>query len=819
LRTVPGVDTMESLTYPGLVTIALNFQPGGALDKARRNVEDTLRAADVGRYQLQKLQAIEQAKMQAALRHGMGPGAAEEIAKYMNASSPTAGKTPPLIYTVVTPINLNEIAVSTYAFTSDHSIAAMSRIVEQRVVSALREVPGVLRVDVLGAPGKRGSHVRYNGREAVAVSVVKNASANTLEVADAVDARIAALRASMPSTTIVRASGQAAYIREASHATTDALLLAVALSVFVIWPFVRSRRATLICASAIPTSLLGAALVMRLFGFDLETITLLALALVVGVIVDDAIVAVENIVRHIEDGQTPLQAAHRANKELGRTLTATTLTIVAVFVPIAGMPGTLGQFFRPFGITASAAVLFSLLVARSLSPALAAVMLRSGKRTEVSAGPRYPLYMRLLRWSLLHRKRVIVTALAVFIGGLAVIPLIPKGFIPHLDRDEFHIVFTAPRNTAPEEMSRIAYALEQSVRRDPAAADIYTTMGTRADEPTSGLLDVRLKTGRDAKTFAVENRVREHLIAVPGVASSVEDVPFVGSAATKPFKISLVGNELSTLRAAGRKLERKLRATGDYIDMQAVGFSDERRDAGFIQHRNGQRAVSITADLAKNVQIGDASEQATSIAHAMLPRGVSLSLGGVSSDAMETFTTFGAALVFSVAAILIVLISLFRSWLDPLAIGVALPLSVVGALLALWITRTDFGMISLMGIVFLFGLVNKNAILLVDAIKRERAAGKTRSEAVAAAGEHRLRPILMTTFATILGMLPIALGFGAGAELRQPMATAIIGGLLTSTLLSLIVVPVVYTLFDDLRGPKRVSMNPFAGRDIAARLK
>jgi multidrug efflux pump subunit AcrB len=812
LRTVNGVSGMHSLTYPGLVAVQLDFNVGSNLEKAQRDTEDALRAADIGRYQLQKLQAIEQAKMEAALRHGMGPAAAEEIAAYMNSrdAARAPGKAPPLTYTVVTPVNLNESPASTYALTSKTlDLNALSRVARRRVATMLRTLPGVLRVEVLGAVnnGKHNSGVRYDGQEGVALAIIKNASANTLDVADAAEARIGDARASLPDIQITRASTQADYIREASHATTEALSLAVALSVLVIWPFVRSLRATLIAALAIPASLLGTTLVMRMLGFNLETITLLALALVVGVIVDDAIVVVENIMRQIEEGQTPAHAARLAGKEIGRALIAVTFTIVAVFAPIGLMSGTLGQFFRPFGVTASVAVLLSLLVARTLSPALATALLRKDGRFSRAAdkSPRYPIYAALLHWALAHRGTVVTIAIAAFAGGAAIVPLIPKGFIPHLDRGEFHVAFAAPPNSSYTQMTRIAVRLEKTVREDPAVQSVYTTIGTRASDPNGGLLDVRLKTKRDVTTLAAENRVRASFPEIANVATSVEDVPFVGTDANKPFTIALTGDDLPTLRTAGRTLEGKLAATGDYVDMQTTGFSGK-----FIQHADGRRAVSISADLARDVQIGDASDKATTIARAMLPHGVSIDLGGVSADAAETFSGFSGSLGLSVIAILVVLFSLFRSWLDPLAVGVALPLSAAGALIALWITHTDFGIISLMGIIFLLGLVNKNAILLVDAIKRERAAGQTRAQAVATAGERRLRPILMTTFATILGMLPIALGFGAGAELRQPMAATIIGGLITSTLLTLIVVPVAYTLLDDLRGPARVSMNPFA---------
>jgi multidrug efflux pump subunit AcrB len=828
LRTVDGLSTMQSLTYPGLVTIQLNFNVGNDLDKARQDVEDTIRAADVGRYQLQKLQAIEQAKMQAALSHGMGPQAAEEAAKYTGAQSLQSAtgapaKTPPLIYTIVTPINLNETAVVTYALISSRlDLDEVSQIADSTVASALRTLPGVLRVDVLGAStnGKRKSAVRFDGTPGVAIAVIKTGSANTLEVADAADGVMRKLTPMLHDVQLVQASTQATYIREASHATTDALILAIALSILVIWPFLRDPRATFISALAIPTSLLGTALVMYLLHFNLETITLLALALVVGVIVDDAIVVVENIVRHVEAGESPLRAAHRGNKELGRTLMATTFTIVAVFLPIGLMGGTLGQFFRPFGITASVAVLFSLLVARSLSPALAARILHRDRKAPAPEPERHSheWYLSALRWSLRNRWLVVGIALATFAVGLAIIPFIPKGFIPHLDRGEFHVTFTAAPNSSLPAMAHIAAALEHSVQADPAVEGIYTTIGTQANQPDTGLLDVRLRPKRDAVTLAVENRVRAALPDIPNVTTSVEDVPFVGTQASKPFELALLGDDLEKVRGAGRLLEQRLRATGMLTDLQTTGFSEEHNGDTFIQHVNGRRAVTIDADLARGLQIGDVTDKAVLIARKTVPHGVEINLGGTSADTVKTFGSFGLTLALSVIAILAVLVALFGSWLDPLAIGTALPLAVVGAFFALWITRADFGLISLMGIIFLLGLVNKNAILLVDAIKRERHAGAHRFEAVLAAGEQRLRPILMTTAATILGMLPIALGIGAGAELRQPMAVAIIGGLMTSTLLSLIVVPVVYTLFDDLRRPGRVSLNPFAGRDTTARL-
>jgi multidrug efflux pump subunit AcrB len=529
---------------------------------------------------------------------------------------------------------------------------------------------------------------------------------------------------------------------------------------------------------------------------------LLALALVVGVIVDDAIVAVENIVRHIEDGEAPKAAALSANTEIGLPMVATTLTIVAVFLPIGLMTGTLGQFFKPFGLTASAAVLFSLLAARTLSPALAASWLRA-RRPKPGAAKgvtRAPGYRRVLGWALSHRKMVVGIAVVAFGAGIALIPFIPKGFIPHLDRGEFHVNFQTPLGTTMQETIRTAAELENSIRRDPNVSHIYTTIGGRPGQSNAGTMDVYLRWDRNGKTIDAENAVRAHLPVLDGVATSVGDVPFVGTDATKPLQFALLSDDLTKLRRVGRNFEHHLQRIDGFVDVTATGLSDGTPFSA-IEHVGGERAVGISADLAAGLRLGDADDRVANEARKELPPGITLKFGGFSADVLVIFRQFGLVLVLSVLAIMAVLVLLFRSWRDPIAISVALPLSIVGALFALWITRAEFGMISLMGVIFLFGLVNKNAILLVDNIKRHRAAGLPRGDAIVSAGAQRLRPILMTTAASILGMVPIALGFGAGAELRAPMAVAIIGGLITSTLLSLIVVPVVYTLIDDL--PKR----------------
>ena len=371
--------------------------------------------------------------------------------KIDNVSLPTGAN-----YEII-PLNLNEATAIGYALKSDRlSITELTTLAKADILPVLEKIPGVLRADLLGAGvqtqpnAEQGSDtflaslqkaptlIRFNRETALAVQVVKQGDANTLEVVDRVERAIATLKNKLPTVQFELAATQADYIRAATQATLNSLIGSIVIAVLVIFIFLRSWRATLITALAIPLSLLGTCIVMASNGFNFETITLLALALVIGIVVDDAIVELENIVRHIELGSTPRQAAFIATEEIGLTVSASTLTIAAVFLPVAFMGGTVGQFFKPFGLTVSAAVLVSLLVARTLSPVLAAYWLKpkSDKllaQNDLSDETYSPLerrYSRLLAWSLRHRWTVIGIAIASFIIGIALIPLIPQGFIP-----------------------------------------------------------------------------------------------------------------------------------------------------------------------------------------------------------------------------------------------------------------------------------------------------------------------------------------------------------------------------------------------------
>ncbi|MCE2697727.1 MAG: efflux RND transporter permease subunit [Nostocales cyanobacterium LE14-WE4] len=829
LKSLVGLEDIRSSTYPGQTAVVSSFVVGTNLETATNKIS--------------------------------------QIVNQLNLPKNATKK--------IIPLNLNESAAVSYAIeSSSGKIDNLRQLVKDKIVPSIAKLPGVLKVSLLGevstnAPPATatnglppaGTLIRFNGKQALAFQVIKKGDANTLEVVNRVEKEVQQLRSGLKDVTLTLAATQAEYIRNATHSTIDALIEAIILSIVVIFPFLWNWQATLISALAIPISLLGTFIVMAIYGFNLETITLLALALVIGSIVDDAIVDVENIMRHIEEGKTPREAALIATNEIGLTVTAATLTAVAVFLPIGLMGGVIGQFFKPFGITVSAAMLTSLLVARTLSPVLAIYWLKAKPSSSPQKQSKIWLefdqaYRNLLAWSLQHRLIVVGLAISSLIAGLALIPLIPKGFIPKLDRGEFNIVYTAPLPSVPGDLAQgvqgglgqpggqagqmeqmeqedklgnsslsaaalaaasssiplndsldVAKKLEEVVRKLPAVATVFTTVGSREGEPNKGTLYVKLKAEREVKTAEVQDQLRAALPKLAGVTTSIEDIQFVDTGGQKPLQIALQGDDLKALTTAAKAVKARIEKISGFADVTITGASHQQDGILQIERLNNQRVVYIGANLGQNLTLGNATDQVVAEAKAVMPAGVSLNLGGDSARQNQVFGSFGTTLGLSALCIIVVLIWLFKSWVDPIVIGLSLPLAVVGALLALLFTKSDFGMISLIGFVFLLGITNKNAILIVDYINQLRDSGLERTEAILKAGPVRLRPIMMTTAATILGMVPIALGLGAGSELRSPMAVSIAGGLVSSTILSLFVVPVFYAILDDWFPRKKVKGN------------
>ncbi len=820
VKSIEGVYDFRSSTYGGRSIISLAFLVGTSLEASTNQVETILKTVQL----------------------------------------------PPETNYNVIPLNLNESTAITYAIQSESlTLKELTELTKTEIIPKLNPLPDVLKVNLLGdGLTRQGTSdiaslsssqtliqdpptlVRYNGENVLAVQIVKRSDANTLEVVNQVENTVKLLQQNLQNVKLNLAETQADYIRKATHSTIDELLLALVLAIAIVFPFLRNFRATLITALAIPTSLLGTCIVMAIAGFNLETITLLALALVIGIVIDDAIVDVENIARLIDAGENPRDAAIKGTDEIGLTVTASTLTIVAVFLPVAFMGDALGQFFKPFALTISSAVLISLLVARTLSPVLAVYWLKpvTNRSEKEHSKPNFIIetYRRLLQWSLHHRKLVILIAILSFIAGLALIPFVPQGFLPRLDRGEFVINYSYPlpqisnikvQNNSPTpapqtetstaetdifkqqgafnwltDLARnpiqlflrktrtTADKIEQVVLNTPDVEEAFTIIGIKG-QPNKGRIYVKLKTDRQLTTLETQDLIRSNLPEINNVTVSVEDIQFVETGDEKPLQIVLVGEDVKLLNQTAKMIQEKVTKLPGFVDVRATGEDNTSNNINQIERFNGQRAAYVTANLSQGQLLGDATNQVLNIAQPLIPNGVTLKLTGDSARIGQVLNSFLVTLLFSVVCMLGLLFLLFGRWVEPAVVGLTLPLCLVGAMLALLITQSDFGIISLIGLIFLLGLLDKNVLLLMDYVNQLRQKGMGRNDAIIETGVVRLRPIIMTTASTILGMLPIALGLGTGAELRQPMAVAIIGGLITSTLLSLIVVPVLNTLLED----------------------
>ncbi|MEB3196493.1 MAG: efflux RND transporter permease subunit [Candidatus Sericytochromatia bacterium] len=764
-----------------------------------------------------------------------------------------------------------------------------------------------VRLDQLGevdwAFADVASIARLDGEPVVGFSVVRAQGAPLVQTEAGVREQVATLKKSLPpDLTLTMVRTQATFTRAAYTATIDALLLGALLAVIVIYAFLRNWQSTLISGLAIPLSVVPTFFVMSALGYSLNGMTTLALTLVVGILVDDAIVDLENIHRHIDMGKSAWQAAFEATQEIGLAVIATTMTIVAVFVPVSFMGGIPGMFFKSFGITVAVAVLLSLLVARTLTPLMAAYLLPEHRASEVHAeGPSLfkQRYLTLLRWALRHRARVMAGAVAIFIASLTLIPLIPKGFVNNGDQGEALVSIELPTGSGIAETDGVVQAATEILRRRPEVTSVFgkagTTTGTgmgatrgEAGGVNRGQLFVTL-VPRHARAIGITDWVKAvapELRAIPGARIAINLPGAAGGGASKNINLILRGSDGVALERAAEAVLLDMRRLPDLRDVSssaaelrpeihirpdtaraaeqgvlvsAIGRTarmatqgdtdinlpkfnagDEqvnirvqlteavRHDiaaiggllvparqglvplrtvaevtmgAGPVQINRYDRARQVTlgANLSPGSSLGDAMAKIKALPSMRnLPPGIEQGSLGEAKIMGEIFAGFGRALGMGVLLIYVVLVLLFRGFLQPATIMGALPLAIGGAFLGLLIGGKELGMMSLIGIIMLMGLVTKNSILLVEYALQARQSGLPREAALLKAAEDRVRPIMMTTIAMIAGMLPIAMSLGEGTERLSPMAMAVVGGLVTSTLLTLVIIPVAYTYVDDL---------------------
>ena len=747
---------------------------------------------------------------------------------------------------------------------------------------------------IVDTTAERRSMALVNGQTVVAFEIMRSKGANEVTLAQEVRQVIKNLQLARTDIQITEQIDNVQKTEENFEGSMHLLYEGAILAVIVVWYFLRDWRATIVSAAALPLSILPAFLGIYLFGFTLNMVTLTSLALVVGILVDDAIVEVENIARHLRMGKTPFQAALEAADEIGLAVVATTFALVAVFLPTAFMAGIPGKFFKQFGWTAVLAILASLLVARLLTPMMAAYLMKAVPESaqEPPDGWVMRSYLKSVNWCLSHRLVTLVLATLFFAGSIALVPLLPKGFVPPADRSQTQVNIERAPGSTLHETYLAAERARLKLEAIPEVLKVFSSVGAgvsgdafargSAAEVRKASLTVTLvhRSERKKNQQEVEADIRALLAREPGVRITVgpQDVgvkmqivlqsedPLALTAAAHVVEGELrglkgVGNVLSSaslvrpelivrpnfaraadLGVTAQSIAETLRVatSGDYdISLPKLTLSERQvpirvklpdaartdidalarltvpgrfgpvllgnvatltMDSGpaQIDRLNRSRNVVLDVELGSR-QLGEVYAEAMALPGLRnLPAGVRQTELGDAKEMQALFASFGLAMAIGLLCIYMILVLLFHDFLQPITILGALPLSIGGAFVALLLTGKSFSMPSLIGLIMLMGIVTKNSILLVEYAIVARRGGISRTEALIDACHKRARPIVMTTIAMIAGMFPIAIGWGSDPSFRSPMAIAVMGGLLTSTVLSLLVIPAMFTYVDDL---------------------
>jgi HAE1 family hydrophobic/amphiphilic exporter-1 len=741
--------------------------------------------------------------------------------------------------------------------------------------------------------------IRMNGEPTVTVNVQKQSGSNTVDVVDKILARLEVIRATLPpDVTLLAVKDTSRFIRRSFEDIKIHLFLGSFLASLVVYLFVRNLRASLISALAIPASIVGTFTVMKAFGFTLNNMTMLALSLATGIVIDDAIVVLENVFRFVEEkGLTPKEAAVEATDEIGLAVMATTLSLVVIFLPVAFMTGEVGRYFFSFGVVSAAAILISMFVSFTLTPALCAWWLRESDVTHGHKGTKSgglyarvdALYSRTLAWSLQHRGVLMGVAAAVVLSAVWIYPRVGKELVPDDDQGEFSVSVRLPSGTSLERTDQYVRDLERELAKLPevdilqdntsvsssnfsiqlkpleertlsqqeimrqARVLLASFKGARisvnggTDLSGGSSVSTRSSSGGNrlqaliqgpdlAQLQAYASQLTDLMRTVPGlvdVDSSVDltkpelriavdraraaDLGVAIDALGADLRTLMSGDEVSKFKDGDDQYSVQLRldepfrtpatvgnllvpsSSGQPVKISDVAQIEMARGPVSIDRYNRQRQVTVTANLDR-IPLGDAvAAVRPKIEELHLKSGYQVVFGGGARTLAEASNEFLIAVILAVAFIYMVLASQFNSFVHPLTIMTALPLSLPAGLLALMATGMTLNVYSAIGFMMLFGIVKKNSILQVDYTNTLRAKGVGRDEALLAANRVRLRPILMTTLSIMAGMAPIALGRGAGAGSRASMAVTIIGGQLLCLLLTLLVTPVVYSYFEDLR--------------------
>jgi HAE1 family hydrophobic/amphiphilic exporter-1 len=748
--------------------------------------------------------------------------------------------------------------------------------------------------DVSDSQREETSFSTDSGKRAISIQIRKTRGANTIDMADGVKKQVTELKKSLPADIKLDITfDRSKFIKDGVDNVKTTILEGAVLTVLIVFFFLHSWRSTVITGLTLPISIFATFIVLYAMGFTINFMTLMAMSLSIGILIDDAIVVRENIVRHLAMGKSHMQAALEATNEIGLAVMATTFTIVAVFLPVAFMGGIIGKFFLQFGVTVVVAVLVSLFVSFTLDPMLSSIWHDPKSRWMEKQPIKWLLdrqeslmdglhrrYDVWLRWSLIHRKTTLGIAALTFVGSFFLVPFIGSEFVPEEDDNWTSVQIQTPIGSSLAYTSTKAEQVETALRDFPEIKRISKTVNKNNAWFELQLVD---KQARKLSQKQLDDMIRKRLNRIAGLEINIGFNP--------PIQVYVMGPDIKELDRISQEVMNKMKAIKGIVDvdssfkptnpsldvvvnrelasdlgvsMNEIGITARaliagepvgqwegpdgenhqvmvrlprsertsisdldkifvrangtnadgtarmvplRQVADFqpsvserrIDRRNLQRQIRIMAGVTSGVSVGDAAQEVKKITDAIaLPPGYRFQFGGSSQDMQESLGFAAAALALGVIFIYFILASQFGSFLQPIAIMASLPLSLIGVFLALMLFGSTLNLFSVIGFIMLMGLVTKNAILLVDFTNQGIREGKDRIEAILAAGQVRLRPILMTTTAMIFGMLPLALAFGAGSEQQSPMAHAVIGGIITSTIMTLVVVPVLFTYMDAL---------------------
>lgn len=793
------VELMPNIDFP-LVTVSAVY-PGATPDQVMQQisvpVENAIKGvSNVNTVRSTSAPGIALILIQAPFGKNM-KAMEQEISRRVAGLTFPAGVKP-----VVARANPDAFPIIQISAIGDRTIESLQAVLVSQVLPELKKVPGVFSADLPLGAGSGLSITRTNGMPSLAISVLKTSEANTVEVSNAVIARLNSLKTALPSDiTFIEISNQAPSIQSSVNELQREVLLGAILAVLVIFAFLLSFRATIVTSIAIPVSVLAAFIVMHLQGMTLNMLTLGGLAIAVGRVVDDSIVVMENVYRHIQMGDDRTSAVINGTGEVAVPIITSTLTTIAVFLPLALVGGFVAVIFLPFAMVITYALLASLLVSLTIVPVLGSLLITRAEKVR-KENRVTTFYASLLGSALSHKKRALIIAAALFFTGLALLRFVPLSFLPDSGQQVLSVQMAVPGATSSSDVIKQLDQVETvlaSMQKQGIVDNYQSTIGYRGSFGQSGGSDsatIEVKLHDSVSADVTADQMRQELagqgrIIVVAKASN-------GMASSSSLQLDLLGSDYTLLSSTSAKMVSSLQAIPGLQDVKddAVKNGQANGSSMPITRVDGKRAVTITGTITdQNTQAVQTAVK-KAVDQVGIPQDVTVKTGGVFESFNTAFSQMFIAMFLSIILVYLIIVVSRRSFVTPFVIILSLPLASIGAFGALAVTRSSLGLPALIGLLMLIGLVVTNAIVLIAFVEQLRGRGVALRDALIQGGRTRMRPILMTALTTIFVLTPMALGIGGEGQgiIGTQLAIVVIGGLLTSTLLTLLVIPVIYSI-------------------------